>query len=192
MVRTAGNQYKLAPAARKPAELDPASRHQQNVRELVLDLPAGERDLPPSDEGDRFGNAVGPRRLGMVIDHGCELDEQVDRPVVHVATMRELSNVHPEHHESIQTYHQKRAFFLPASDVLPEDLYADFRFITTVSRELVDGYARVGSLNEEGRTALQGQLVRFWTRKRLPDDWREWADEDEGRAAARTGGSNGA
>jgi hypothetical protein len=192
MVRTGKNTYKLAPAHRKPDELDPEQPHQQNVRELVLELDDDESDLPPDDGGDRFGNAVGARRLGIVLDHGCELDEQADPQMVHVAVVRELSRVPEVHRESIRSYDQKRTFFLPASDALREDHYVDFRFVTTVRRALLDSFERVASLSEDGRTALKGQLVRFWTRKRLPDGWWEWPDEAEERAHAREGQSDGA
>lgn len=177
MVRTGNNTYKLVRAEQKPDELDAERRHQQNVRELVLQFEEGEEDLPPRDAGDRFGNAVGARRLGMIVDHGCSLDEAADPAMVHIAVVRQLADVPVGDRDSIVSYDQKRTFYLPGSEALPEEHYVDFKFITTIKRELVDSFDRVASLNEDGRTALKGQLVRFWVRKRLPDGWWEWPDE---------------
>lgn len=154
---------------------------QQNVREMVLDLAEGEADLPPMDEGDRFGNAVGARRLGLVIDHDCELDKDDEPRMVHVAQVKPLSGVHPDDRETITSYHQKRMFYLPASGLLGEDHYADFRFITTLTRGVVDELEKIASMNEDGRHLLHFQLFRFLVRKKLPDGWTDWPDEAEER-----------
>jgi hypothetical protein len=183
MVRVDDNVYALRRTrpGKPPAEINPERSHQQNVRELVLDLAEGERERPARDGGDRFGNAVGARRLGMIVDHGCALDDENEPEMVHFAVVRELDDVPEEHRDAIRSYDQKRTFYLPSSDVLLDEHYADFRFITTVRRELVDVYERVCSLSDEGRLALKGQLVRFWARKRLPDGWWDWPDEHEER-----------
>jgi hypothetical protein len=181
LVRLDRNSYAIR--RHKPDAFDEGRVQQQNVREVVLDLADGEQDLEPMDGGDRFGNAVGARRLGLVIDHGCELDKPDEPRVVHLAQVKPLDGVHEDDRESIVTYHQKRMFFLPESDALPEDHahdhYADFRFITTLTRDVVDELPKIASMNEDGRKLLHFQLYRFFARKRLPDGWEDWLDEAE-------------
>jgi hypothetical protein len=177
MVRLDQNTYAIR--RQKPQAFDETRRQQQNVREVVLDLTEGERDMPPMDGGDRFGNAVGARRFGLVIDHGCEVDKEDEPRVAHVAQVKPLQGVHEDDRESITSYHQKRMFYLPASGPLGEDHYADFRFITTLTRGAVDELGKIASMNDDGRLLLHYQLFRFFARKRLPDGWTEWPDEAE-------------
>jgi hypothetical protein len=181
MVRLDQNTYAIR--RQKPQALDVARVQQQNVREAVLDLEADETDLAPMDGGDRFGNAVGARRLAIVIDHDCELEKDDEPRMVHLAQVKPLSGVHEDDRESITTYHQKRMFYLPPSEQLPEAHYADFRFITTLTRGVVDDLAKIASMNDDGRRLLHFQIFRFFARKRLPDGWTLWPDEAEGAAS---------
>ena len=177
MARLAENHYALR--HQLPAGTDVGVGRQANVREVVLDLEAGERDLPPDEGEDRIGNAFGARRLGLVLTHGCEIDKMTENPMVTVAQVRELSGVHDDDRDSIRTYEQKRAFYLPPSEHLRDEHYADFRFLTTIRCNQVEQLGKLASMNEDGRRLLHFQLFRFFARKLLPPGWETWADEAE-------------
>src|SRR4051794_4176890 len=98
MVKLNKNQYALRPA--KPKDMDvESSVNQENVREMVLELEAGDKDLSAGAGEDRFGNAVGARRLGMVISHGCEIDKETEFPMVTMVQVKPLSGVHADDQE---------------------------------------------------------------------------------------------
>jgi hypothetical protein len=140
---------------------------QMNVRETV------------EWEGeDAFGNAWGARRPGLVLSHGCELDKPGTKRYVLLAQVRPLEQVADEHKESIRTFHQKRAFYLPSTEHLDGEQFADLRMITTLRRsEVVDTLDRVATLNDHGVLHLQAHLFRFFVRRRLPDDWTTWPED---------------
>jgi hypothetical protein len=152
-----------------PPSAAQAMAAQTNVRETV------------EVEGlDSFGNAVGARRPAIVLSHDCELDKEGAKRYVLVAQVRPLVDVPDAHRDSIRHLAQKRALYLPPTDHLPGEYFADFRSVTTLRRhEVADKLRRVASLNEEGRELLQFQLFRFFVRKRLPGDWVDWTPEAE-------------
>ena len=177
MVKLENNLYALRPA--KQIAKPPASVDQENVREFVLELEDGEQDLPVPEDEDRFGNAVGARRLGIVLSHGCELDKTPQYPIVTMAQVRPLAPLPREVQGGVRDYSQKRTLYLPAGKVLTTEHFADFRQLTTVRRDVVDDLPKVASMNEDGQRLLQFQLFRFFLRKRLPDGWESWPDEAE-------------
>lgn len=177
MVRLDTNRYALKPA--KPAERDPSKPEQENVREVVLELGEDEVEVPPEPGDDRWGNAIGARRPGIVISHGCEIDKATEFPMVTVAQVRDLAGVHEDDRDAIRTNENKRAFYLPASEQLGGEHYVDFRYLTTIRRDVIDQLERVASMNLEGRQLLHFQWFRFFARKRLPDGWESWPDEVE-------------
>jgi hypothetical protein len=177
MVKLEGNTYKLVPA--KSVDHPPKKISQENVREVVLDLDEGEEDHPVPEGEDRLGNAVGARRLGMVLSHGCELDKKPEHPMVSMMQVRPLAPLPSEVQDGIRSYGQKRTFYLPPNDSLPEEHWVDFRFVTTIRRDVIDELPRIASMNEDGRDLLHYQLFRFYARKRLPDEFLEWSLESE-------------
>ena len=170
MVKVDKNKYELRP--RPPRELDTTKDHQANVREASA----------IADPEDPFGNALGFRRSAVVLSHDCELDKLSDRPTVLVALVREMRLVHADDQTRIREYDEKRTFFLPQGEYLAEDSFIDFRVITTIRREELENLRRVASLNEDGRVALRAQLFRFFARRALPPEWRDWPEETEAEA----------
>jgi hypothetical protein len=176
MVRLDKNRYALRSYEQK---VDKSSVHQENVREVVLQLEDGEVEVPTEAGEDRVGNAVGARRPAMVISHGCEIDKKTDHPMVTLAQVRDLSEVHDDDQDAVRSYDNKRTFYLPENEFLAGEHYADLRFLTTVRQDVVDELDRIASMNLEGCQLLHFQLFRFQARKRLPEDWHTWPDEDE-------------
>jgi hypothetical protein len=165
MVKTGDNAYALR--RNRPPSLHPERVAQVNAREELIG-PDGE---------DPLGNAVGARRFGMVISHGCEIDKETEHRSVLVAQVRPLRHV-TANADSIRSYDQKRTFYLPESAFLGEEAYVDFRAVTTLRIEgVVEDLRRVASLDEDSRMELQQQLFRFFVRRRLPPGWIEWVEE---------------
>jgi hypothetical protein len=61
---------------------------------------------------------------------------------------------------------------------LAEECYLDLRRITSIRRGALEQLEREAAMNEDGRLMLQEHLFRFFTRRLLPDDWREWESEE--------------
>jgi hypothetical protein len=168
MVKLDKNAFALR--QKPPAALDPAKEHQANVREASSRV----------DLDDPFGNATGVRRHAMVISHDCEIDKAIDRPSVQVAMIRSLADVHEDDRDSIRAYDEKRTFYLPTNEFLAGENYVDFRIITTLRLdETLAKLDAVASLNEDGRITLRAQLFRFYSRRKLPDEWVSWEEEGE-------------
>jgi rRNA-processing protein FCF1 len=168
LVKEAENKFRLA--HKLPDAVKPEAVAQANVREVA-----------ETEGEDAFGNAVGARRLGMVISHDCELDKTGAKRYVLMAQIRPLSGVSSDKaRESIRDYDQKRTLYIPENGYLEGEQFVDLRMLTTLRRdEVVDQLKRVASLNEDGRHLLRFQLFRYLARKRLPDDWVTWPDESE-------------
>jgi hypothetical protein len=167
LVATARNNYQVK---RQPPEaVDPAAFAQANAREVV------------DQQGeDAWANAIGGRRMAIVLSHDCELDKPGDKRYVQTALIRSLEDVPEAFRDGIREYEQKRAFYLPPNDYLEGENFVDLRMITTSRRaEVIDELERVAVMNEDGRVQLRFQLFSFYARKRLPEGWENWPDDVE-------------
>jgi hypothetical protein len=168
LVQEGENKYALKPAQRLPEAFDIAKFAQANARDGAVE--------------DEMGNAVGARRVGIVLSHGCEIDknELGDKHYVQTALVRPLQAVHEEHRDDIRSNRAKRAFYLPETEHLEGEHFADLRRITTMRREEVaQQLNRLASLNEDGQHELQAQLFKFFTRRKLPPEWTSWIEDTE-------------
>jgi hypothetical protein len=130
----------------------------------------------------------------VVLTHDCEIDkDDKQKGSILVGLVRPLKAVGSEANaEGIRQYTRHRAFYLPAdtpdaaaeppadaATYLAEEGYIDLRRITSVRRATLDELERKAAMSEDGRLMLQEHLFRFFSRRILPGEWREWESEDE-------------
>jgi hypothetical protein len=141
------------------------------------------------DERPHPANAMNVRAPAVVLTHDCEIDkDDQQKGSILVGLVRALDGVTGEDdQEGIRQYTRHRAFYLPASErnerdseedvYLQQESYIDLRRITSIRRGTLDEQRRA-AMNDDGRLMLQEHLFRFFTRRLLPDDWREWVTEE--------------
>ena len=158
------------------------------------------------DDKTHQANARGVRVPGIVLTHDCEIDkDDRERASILVGLVRPLKSLPDEHQDGIRRYTRHRAFYLPVTEPdaaavqeegdgangeaaeggdtepqihLAEECYLDLRRITSIRRGALEQLERKAAMNEDGRLMLQEHLFRFFTRRLLPDGWREWESEE--------------
>lgn len=149
-VKVSGNRYELRPAF--PTSVDPQREHQANAQEV--------------------------RTYAIVLSHDCELDKPIRTASVLLGLVRPFANLALEVEQGLRRNTRHRALYLPASTYIESESYVDLRRVTTLRRAVVDALGYVASMNDDGKLMLQEQLFRFFTRRVLPGDWRDWEEED--------------
>jgi hypothetical protein len=99
--------------------------------------------------------------LGIILSRDCDIEN--DRKHRLVALIRPLTGVQPEHQEIIRANKNFSFFHLPELQNKMPESYVDFRRITTLAPDFVDGQDRLASLTGDARNSLYEQLMAFWT-----------------------------
>jgi hypothetical protein len=137
------------------------------------------------DDQMHQANARGVRAAGIVLTHDCEIDkDDRERASILVGLVRPLAGIREVDRDGIRQNTRHRAFYLPANTHVGQESYVDLRRITSVRRAALEQLVRNAAMSEDGRLMLQEHLFRFFTRRLLPDTWREWEEEDAGGAPA--------
>lgn len=125
----------------------------------------------PDNSGLGFYLGRGRRVRGLVVSHSCEIsnDQNKRRARVLVAPLAAVDALPEGHWEDVLKQEHKALLALTDVPGLG-NLYADFRLISYVERELIDKHSqRVLSMTPEGVCALWAKLLLFFIRKTLPD-----------------------
>lgn len=126
----------------------------------------------------------GQRKTVMVISHGCEIDKP-NANTCYVADVKPLSAIPANGHGSIRQGKVGAVIYLPLNESLGGEYFVDLRGIYRVQfsqicdtelrtesngdrvRVLSDPSIRLAALSDDGVAVLQGQLILFFTRKRI-------------------------
>jgi hypothetical protein len=112
----------------------------------------------------------------IVLSHDCTIANDGPRARILIAPMFPWSNLnHPDPKYKQSVLNQEQRSLLPLTNVpsLDGDFYGDLRAITFIDRRIIGSgnAARVASMSVEGLTRLQHQLVDFFIRFDVGDEY---------------------
>lgn len=122
----------------------------------------------PKLDGNKHGNflAKGPFELGMVLNHGCDIDKPSNKYVL-VIPLKVLATLPADHQDVVRQQSSIPLLFLPDVPSVG-DCVADLRLMTRVPTSVVMECNRLASMSDFARQRLGAQLMLFFTRKALP------------------------
>lgn len=101
--------------------------------------------------------------LGMLLNHGCDIDKKSNKRLL-FAFVAPIGLLLERDQELVAAGASKSKMFLPNLPTIG-DAYVDLSIYSTVERPTVDAAIRLAALTDQARFRLQAQLFMFYTRR---------------------------
>jgi hypothetical protein len=122
--------------------------------------------------GDRTTRSTGPiictatSERAIILTPDCEIDKPKVRRWL-ICPVMPIETVAADNRQNVRDNKVFSRFYLPPYEDILSEGFADFNQISTISAGLLVTVNRTASLDEEGRSALYAQFMRWLTRWRL-------------------------
>lgn len=160
-----GDIFHLTPSAyvKPPVELvDPSRTFPGGVQASQLSAWSPDSVSPVENAKATMFMTCG---RAILLSHDCEIDN--DNRYRLVALLRPLRSLPAGSQSGVRDNTDYRFFYLPELSQRFDELYIDFRRLTTVGPKLIPAERRLASLSDVARAALCLQMILFFTRRML-------------------------